>query len=120
MVPGARILRFGWGYPKHVDEIDLDTGERRPAPLVPAAIAEGCPDLSPDGRELIFQGYDHDGRPGIFRSPKPDGSGAVRVVDAADPSYLSEPPWFAGGDAFAFDADTRHLGVVDQIGRAHV
>ena len=113
-VPGTRTIRFGWGYPIHVDEIDLDSGARRPAPLVPEATAEGCPDLSPDGRELIFQGYDQQGRAAIFRSPNPDGAGATVAVAAADPSLVSEPRWFAGGDAFVFDADTRHVGVVDR------
>jgi len=113
-VPGTRRIRFAWGYPKRVDDVDVDTGERRPAALVPEATVEGCPDLSPDGHELIFQGHDSEGQARIFRSPHADGSAAVPVVAAADPSYLSEPRWFAGGAAFVFDADTRHVGVVDR------
>ena len=32
-------------------------GRRVPSPLVPAAYADGCPDLSPDGKRLVYQGH---------------------------------------------------------------
>jgi serine/threonine protein kinase len=112
-LPDQRTVRFVWGVPKRAEDVDIHTGARRASPLVPKAYAEGCPDLSPDGRELIFQGYDYDGHPGIFRASDPSGAGASFATSAANPSMLSEPRWFADGKAFVFDVDQRDFAVVD-------
>ena len=114
-LPDRRTLRVVWGAPRIAEDIDVSTGLRARSPLVPAAYANGCPDLSPDGHTLIYQGYDAAGRAEIVQSPHADGSGGIFLVPAADPSVLSEPRWFAGGRAFVFDADGRHYGVVDRL-----
>lgn len=113
-LPRSHVVRIVWGTPPKAEDIDVKTGIRHPSPLVPAAYAHGCPDVSPDGHDLIFQGFNQDGHPGIFMSTHPDGSEARFAVSAADPSYLSEPRWIAGGRAFVFDADTRHIGAFDR------
>ena len=112
-LPRSHVVRIVWGSPPKAEDIDVDTGIRRPSPLVPDAYAHGCPDLAPDGA-LIFQGFNQEGHPGIFLSPHSDGSGAHFVVSAADPSYLSEPRWLASGRGFVFDVDVRHIAVLDR------
>ncbi len=87
------------------------TRKRVPSPLVPAAYAEGCPDLSPDGKRLVYQGHTADGRAFAFLSQRPDGRDAVPVVPTAEPSMSSEPTWLGDGETFSFDVDPKHMGV---------
>jgi hypothetical protein len=110
-LPDGHTLRFVWGSPAHAEDLDTVTGKRRPSPLVPAAYAEGCPDLSSDGQRLVFQGYTEDGRPYAFLSAHPDGRDARPVVGTADTSISSEPRWLGDGTAFAIDVDNHHTGV---------
>ena len=56
LLPDQRTIRFVWGTPPRAEDIDTVTRKRVPSPLVPAAYAEGCPDLSPDGKRLVYQG----------------------------------------------------------------
>ena len=57
LLPDQRTIRFVWGSPPRAEDIDTVTRKRIPSPLVPAAYAEGCPDLSPDGKRLVYQGH---------------------------------------------------------------
>jgi len=111
LLPDQRTIRFLWGSPPRAEDIDLVTRKRVPSPLVPAAYAEGCPDLSADGQHLVFQGHTPDGRAFAFLSDHPDGRDAVPVVPAAEPSVLSEPTWLADGETFSYELDTTHVGV---------
>jgi serine/threonine-protein kinase len=111
LLPDKRTLRFVSGTPRRAEDLDVVSGARRPARLDPAAIAQGCPDLAPDGKHLLYQGYTRDSRPYAFVSPSPDGRGAVPVVPTADPSVSSEPRWLADGKAFSLDVDGQHMGV---------
>jgi hypothetical protein len=110
LLPDQRTLRFVWGTPKRAEDIDTVTHTRVPAPLVPVAYAEGCPDLSPDGNRLIYQGHDKDGRAFAFLSQHANGRDAAPVVPTAEPSMDSEPTWFADGESFSYDIDARHMG----------
>ena len=110
-LPDGQSLRFRWGAPPRLDEVDLRTGARRPAPVVPAAYAEGCPNVSPDGRRLLFPGHTAEARPFAFVSDHADGHGAVPVAPIAEPSMLSDPLWLADGDRFAYEIDIRHIAV---------
>jgi hypothetical protein len=111
LLPDQRTLRFVWGSPPRAEDIDLVTRHRVHSPVVPAAYAEGCPDLSPDGKHLVFQGHTSDGRPFAFLSQRLDGKNAVSVVPTAEPSLSSEPTWLASGDAFTLDVDSKHVGI---------
>jgi hypothetical protein len=110
-LPDGHSVRIVWGYPPRADDVDTRTGRRGPSPLVPAAYAEGCPDLSPDGERLLFQGHVPDGRAFAFLSNHPDGRDAVPVVAVAPPSYDSEPRWLSDGDTFSFDVDLEHAAI---------
>ncbi len=111
LLPDQRTIRFVWGSPPRAEDIDTVTRKRVPSPLVPVAYAEGCPDVSPDGKGLLFQGHAPDGRAFAFLSKRPDGRDATPVVQTAEPSTSSEPTWLADNDAFSFDVDARHTGV---------
>jgi len=111
LLPDQRTIRFVWGSPPRAEDIDTDTRQRIPSPLVPAAYAEGCPDVSPDGKRLVYQGHTKDGRAFAFLSERPDGSDAEPVVPTAEPSMSSEPTWLAESGAFSFDVDAIHVGV---------
>ena len=50
----ANTVRIIWGNPRKAEDIDLDSGARRPARSGAGNVLDGCPDLSPDGRELLF------------------------------------------------------------------
>ncbi len=82
-----------------------------PSPLVPDAYAEGCPDLSRDGKRLVYTGHTPDDRAYAFVSAHPDGRDAVAEVPIAEPSRTSDPVWLPDGQSFLYDIDDKHVGV---------
>ena len=107
-LPGGKSVRFVYGHPSRAEDVNVRTGQRVPSPLVPEAFAEGCPDVTADGRRLLFAGHTKDARPFVFVSEHPDGRDAVPVVPMAEPTMSSEPEWLIDGDTFVYDADTKH------------
>ena len=77
--------------------------------------AEGCPDVSPDGRRLLYPGHTAEGRAFAFVSDRPDGGDGVPVVATAEPSQASEPTWLSDGQSFSYDIDTRHMGIYSLV-----
>jgi tRNA A-37 threonylcarbamoyl transferase component Bud32 len=116
LLPDGHRIRFVWGTPAHAEDVDAVTRARTPSPLIPAAYAEGCPDLSSDGLRLVYQGHAPDGRPFAFVSQHPDGRDGVPVVQTAEPSMASEPTWLADGQTFSYDIDSNHMGVYSTAG----
>jgi tRNA A-37 threonylcarbamoyl transferase component Bud32 len=110
-LPDKHTVRFVWGRPARSEDVDTRTRRRFPSPLVPEAYAEGCPDLSPDGTRLLYQGHVKDGRAFAFVSPYPDGREGRSIVAIAEPTHVSEPKWLADGKSFSYDLDTRHIGI---------
>ncbi len=106
-----RTIRFVWGQPTRAEDVDTHTGQRKTSPLVPAAYAEGCPDLSPDGQHLVYAGHTPDKRAFAFVSPHPDGRDAVPLIPTAAPSVNSDPTWLPDGESFSYEIDQRALGV---------
>jgi hypothetical protein len=111
VLPDRRTVRVVWGVPPRAEDVETSTGARRASPLVPEAYREGCPDASPDGHRLVYQGYTTAGRAYAFVSERSDGANGVPVVPIADPSLLSDPKWLPDGKSFVFDADLKHVGV---------
>jgi hypothetical protein len=95
-------LRIIWGTPMRAEDVDVASGIRRLSNLLPETYRHGCPELSPDGGHLIYEGY-KDGRPHIFYAATPDGKGAEPVVDSADPSLDSEPLWLDSHTHFVYE-----------------
>ena len=110
-LPDQHTVRFVWGYPAHAEDVDTRTGKRSAAPLVPDAYAEGCPDLSPDGKHLVYTGHTPDNRAYAFVSAHPDGRDAVAEAPIAEPSRTSDPVWLPDGQSFLYDIDDKHVGV---------
>jgi hypothetical protein len=117
VLPDRRTVRFVWGNPRRADDVDVGTGRRHPSGLLPATYAEGCPDLSPDGRRLVYPGHTADGRPFAFVSERPDGANALAIVATAEPSQASEPTWLPDGTSFSYDVDFRHMGIYSFVTR---
>jgi tRNA A-37 threonylcarbamoyl transferase component Bud32 len=115
LLPDKRTVRVAWGTPAHAADIDTVARTSVASPLVPAAYAEGCPDLSADGKRLVYQGHTADRRAFAFVSQHPDGQDAVPVVPTAEPSMGSEPTWLGDGETFAFDVDAKHMGVFSTV-----
>jgi tRNA A-37 threonylcarbamoyl transferase component Bud32 len=115
LLADKRTVRFVWGSPSRAEDIDTVTRKRVPSPIVPAAYAEGCPDLSSDGKRLVFQGHGPDGRAFAFLSAHPDGRDGVPVVPTAEPSMNSEPLWLADQQTFSFDVDAKHMGIFSTV-----
>ncbi|HEY5088375.1 MAG TPA: protein kinase, partial [Polyangia bacterium] len=111
LLPDHRTIRFVWGRPPHAEDVDTHTGERKPSPLVPEAYAEGCPDVSPDGRRMVYTGHTADGRAFAFLSTHADGSGGVPVVPIAEPSMNSDPTWLPDGESFSYEFDAENMAV---------
>ena len=117
LLPDQRTIRFVWGSSPRAEDIDTVTRKRVPSPIVPAAYAEGCPDLSPDGKRLVYQGHSKDGRAVAFVSERPDGNDGVEVVPIAEPTMLSEPTWLSDGQTFVYDVDTKHVAIFSTVAR---
>jgi hypothetical protein len=116
-LPDHHTVRLVWGYPPHAEDIDTRTGKRSPSPLVADAYAEGCPDVSADGKRLVYTGHTADDRAFAFVSSHADGSAAVPVVPIAEPSMSSDPTWLPDGTKFLYEVDARHLAVFSTITR---
>jgi len=110
-LPDRHTVRFVWGYPPHAEDVDTRTGKRTPSPLVPDAYAEGCPDLSRDGKRLVYAGHTADDRAYAFVSTHPDGRYAVPEVPIAEPSMSSDPVWLPDSETFTYDIDDAHVAV---------
>jgi serine/threonine protein kinase len=110
---GGRTLRVVWGTPRQSTDIDIRTGQRTSSGLRPEVYAEGCPALSGDGGNLIFQGYDASHHGVVLLSTKPDGSEARPVVSASEPWTNGDPVWIGMTKSFAFSIDHTSVGVFD-------
>ena len=110
-LPDHHTVRFVWGYPPRAEDIDTRTGMRTPSPLVPDAYAEGCPDLSRDGRRVVYTGHTPDDRAYAFVSMHPDGRDGAPEVPTAEPTMSSDPIWLPDGETFTYDIDSSHVGV---------
>jgi Tol biopolymer transport system component len=100
-----RTVRLVWGAPRTAEDVDTDAGIRRPAQLVTEAYAVGCPELSPDGKELLFTANTPAGGTEIRRSARPDGAQATSVATG------SHPVWLRNGEEFAYSIDAAHAAI---------
>jgi hypothetical protein len=103
--PDGKIARVIWDEPSEAVEIDAESGQGRPWPILPETFADGrCPAPSPDGRRLAFTAGI--ANPQIMLSPNPDGSGA-RPLTAG-----YRPQWHPRGQELVYSFDGRRVGVV--------
>jgi hypothetical protein len=105
MLPGGRSLRLVVGEPQRAFDVDTETGAQVASPLRPEVYLYGCPVLSSDGRELLYESVDEAGAHQILYSHSPDGEGA-RVLTKG-----MNPEWIPGTDDFVFDLDLTHAAV---------
>lgn len=98
----ARLI---WGTPRRAQDVDIDSGARRPAPLRPETYRSGCPQLSPNQQELLFTGLSDVGTTEIRLSKMPDGKDAVSLTPGR------EPAWLRNGEEFVYTLDAAHAAV---------
>jgi Protein kinase domain/WD40-like Beta Propeller Repeat len=101
----ANTVQLIWGSPRKAEDIDLSSGARRPASLVREAYSSGCPDLSPDRRDLLFTSHTAAGGAEIRRSRNPDGRDAEPLTPGWD------PVWLMNGEEFVYSLDGAHAAV---------
>jgi serine/threonine-protein kinase len=98
-------VRVIWGTPRRAEDIAVDSGTRRPAPLLGDTYRVGCPELSPSGRELLFTAQTAAGTAEIRYSTNPVGR------DAKPLTAGSEPVWLMSGEEFAYSMDGTNAAV---------
>jgi hypothetical protein len=91
-----------WGKPRRAEDIDIGSKKIRPASLLPETYALGCPDLSPEGKELLFTAETSGGTSEIRVSKNRDGSASTSVTPGADPL------WMGTGEEFLYELDGTH------------
>ena len=101
---GDRTARVVWGTPKRAEDIDTISGARRPSRLEAETFENGCPQLSLNGKRLLFSGRTHGGAAEIRLSEFPDGHSPSVVASGDDPVWLSD-------DSFVYNVDAGHVGV---------
>jgi len=105
MLPGGRSLRVVVGEPQRAFDVDTETGVQVASPLRPETYSYGCPVLSSDGRDLLYESVDDAGVHQILYSRSPDGEGG-RVLTKG-----MNPEWIPSTDDFVFDLDLTHAAV---------
>jgi Protein kinase domain len=99
LLPGGRSLRIVSGEPRQAFDVDTATGSRQESPLRLETYAIGCPSLSSDGQELLYETLDQSGGHEIAHARSPDGDGARVVTKGRDPE------WIPNTEDFVFDID---------------
>jgi hypothetical protein len=105
LLPGGHSMRVVAGDPREAFDVDTASGVRAPSAVRPETYAVGCPVLSSDGRELLYETIDETGGHEIAHSRSPDG---------ADGRVLTKgryPEWIPNTEDFAFDIDLTHAAV---------
>ena len=105
MLPGGRTLRVVVGVPQRAFDVDTETGSQVASPLRPETYLYGCPVLSSDGRELLYESVDEAGVHQILYSHSPGGEGGRVLTKGV------KPEWIPGTDDFVFDLDLTHAAV---------
>jgi hypothetical protein len=102
-LPQGRGVRVIWGQPLEAVDIDLN-GKIVPSDLLPETYQPGsCPQLSPDGKSLLFVARKKYAT--VMVSSRPDGSNGQPVAPG---SYAI---WLSNGKEFAFAADGQRLAL---------
>jgi hypothetical protein len=99
-----RTARLVWGTPRRAEDVDIISGARRPSPIAKDSYETGCPQLSPDGKRLLFSGRTQGGASEVRLSEFPDGH-SPSVITSGD-----EPVWLTG-ESLAYNIDGGHVGV---------
>jgi hypothetical protein len=110
--PDRRVVRISHYLPSPatVVDIDIDSGQRRPAAVDPQTYLIDCPSLSPDGRALLFTR-----RSGaitqVMYARRPDGRQGVALVEG------SGATWLPSGKEFLFVTAGQAVALGDLQGR---
>jgi serine/threonine protein kinase len=101
----GKVARLVWGSPRRAEDIDLATGRRRPADWLPEVYRVGCPELSADGKALLYMARNAAGATEVRLSTSRDGGSASTLASGFDPT------WLGGTDQFVYNADSSHTAI---------
>jgi Tol biopolymer transport system component len=101
----GKVARLVWGTPRRAEDIDLATGKRRPADWLPEIYRSGCPELSSDGKSLLFTAQNGAGATEVRLSTSKNGGAATTLTSGFDPT------WLGGADQFVYNADSSHTAL---------
>ncbi|HVR61740.1 MAG TPA: serine/threonine-protein kinase, partial [Polyangia bacterium] len=101
--PDGKAAQIIWGERAAAETIDVATGRRAPMRLLPITYQNGCPDLSPNGEQLLFAATDSSGAVQVMLSNSADGSNARAITRG------SAPVWLANGREFLYNLDGIHV-----------
>jgi serine/threonine-protein kinase len=101
----GNVARLVWGTPRRAEDVDLATGERRPADWLPEVYKVGCPELSQDRKALLFMAHNGAGATEVRLSTSKDGGSATTITSGFDPT------WLGGTDQFVYNADSSHTAI---------
>lgn len=97
----ARVV---WGLPRRAEDIDLASGARSIATLVPEAYQSGCPFLAPGGGRLLFDARTTNGTSEIRLSNSTTGANAAVLTAGSEPIWVND-------DRFVYTVDVDHAAV---------
>ena len=104
-LPDGNRVRAIWRRPDVALDIDVFTGQSTPSRLAPETYRGGaCPQLSLDGRSLVFSSEGH--KRMVMLSREPDGRNAEPLV----PGYA--PIWMPSGNEIVYAADSHRVAVL--------
>jgi hypothetical protein len=100
-----KTARLVWGTPRRAEDINIATGERRPAPLAPETYSVGCPELSPQKNALLFSAQQAAGATELRLWDLKEGHPATTVTPGSDPQ------WLGNGEEFLYNVDATHAAI---------
>jgi serine/threonine-protein kinase len=101
----AQTAQIVLGEPRRAEDVDVATGRRSPAHLLPETYALGCPQRSPSGTALLFGALTPAGAKEIRLSRARDGTDAMALTSG------TEPLWFGDGEDFLYAVDVSHAAI---------
>ncbi len=111
LIGNGRQVRLVWASRSRPVDVDLESGRTSPASLLPETYEFECPQLSPDGRSLLFTRRGGNDQRRIMLSHTADGSGAEELTEG------NRPIWLPSGNEFVFDSDSRRAGIYTLAGK---
>lgn len=97
---GDRLAFTKWTGRDEIWRLDTRTGQARSV-IVPATVDQDCPDISPDGKRVVFRS-ERSGSSEVWAANL-DGSDAVQLSNFGD-RWTGSPRWSPDGQRIVFDS----------------
>jgi hypothetical protein len=119
-ITDGKSARLIWGTPRRAEDIDLQTGRRTAADLLPETYQLGCPSRSGRADEILYTRQNTQGAKEVWLSKAADGREGIHVTPGFDPIWLSNGEGFLysidAGNAAAFSLSTMTFSLLPDPG----